>query len=312
MCVVERDQHLSGRAIGAHQSSKATGPVIRVHGEVAQTHFFLSTLHPIQILFVVNVDVDVDVDVDGLPPVAVRCKLRYMSEKSSNISKRRRTARAKDNADYVAKRAEVLGAAATLFKEQGFHSTRLVDVAREAGLDRATIYYYAGSKEELLQDIVGGVLDTAISAAEALRADETLTGMHRLHTIFLTLMTSYEENYPATFVYIQEQMHQVGVQETEWAQAIVKRTRLFDRMLIEFIQQGISEGDLRSDIPPRVHENALFGMLNWTHRWFVPGKGLTGPEVAEYFWSIYTGGALTDSGRSKARNTAPILRAVTG
>lgn len=234
-----------------------------------------------------------------------------MDDKSSNISKRRRTARAKDNADYVAKRAEVLGAAATLFKQQGFHSTRLVDVAREAGLDRATIYYYAGSKEELLQDIVGGVLDTAIAAAEEFRANAALTGMQRLHHIFVTLMASYEENYPATFVYIQEQMHQVGVQETEWAQAIMKRTRLFDRMLIDFIQEGIDEGDLRSDIPPRLHENALFGMLNWTHRWFVPGGGLTGRQVAETFWSIYTGGALTEVGRSKILASSPVLSAVT-
>lgn len=222
-----------------------------------------------------------------------------MDDKSSNISKRRKSARAKDNADYVAKRAEVLGAAATLFKEQGFHSTRLVDVAREAGLDRATIYYYAGSKEELLQDIVGGVLDTAIAAAETLRSDAQLSGLQRLYHIFVTLMKSYEENYPATFVYIQEQMHQVGVQETEWAQEIMKRTRLFDRMLLDFIGEGIAQGDLRADIPPRLHENALFGMLNWTHRWFVPGGGLTGGQVAESFWSIYTGGALTKAGRAK-------------
>lgn len=235
-----------------------------------------------------------------------------MNDKSSNISKRRRTARAKDSADYVAKRAEVLGAAATLFKQQGFHSTRLVDVAREAGLDRATIYYYAGSKEELLQDIVGGVLDTAIAAAQELGADVTLTGMQRLHQIFVILMTSYEENYPATFVYIQEQMHQVGVQETEWAKAILKRTRLFDQMLINFIKEGIEEGDLRSDIPPRLHENALFGMLNWTHRWFVPGGGLTGRQVAETFWSIYTGGALTDSGRKKMGTSDPLLSVVNG
>lgn len=247
-----------------------------------------------------------------MPPTCVECKFGGMNDKSSNISKRRRTARAKDSADYVAKRAEVLGAAATLFKQQGFHSTRLVDVAREAGLDRATIYYYAGSKEELLQDIVGGVLDTAIAAAEELRSNAALTGMQRLHQIFVILMTSYEENYPATFVYIQEQMHQVGVQETEWAQLIMKRTRLFDRMLIDFIKEGIEDGDLRSDIPPRLHENALFGMLNWTHRWFVPGGSLTGRQVAESFWSIYTGGALTDAGRAKMLPSPPVLSAVSG
>jgi hypothetical protein len=105
-------------------------------------------------------------------------------------------------------------------------------------------------------------------------------------------MVSYEENYPATFVYIQEQMHQVGAQETAWAQKIMKKTRAFDQTLIGFIRGAMEEGDLRNTVPVRLVENALFGMLNWTHRWFVPGGGMTGREVAEAFWSIFCGGML--------------------
>ena len=68
--------------------------------------------------------------------------------KVSNISRRRRSAQSDGGADYVAKRTELLRIAARLFKEQGYQSTRLVDIAKEAGLDRATVYYYVGSKEE--------------------------------------------------------------------------------------------------------------------------------------------------------------------
>lgn len=215
-------------------------------------------------------------------------------ELTSNISKRRRSARADGSADYAAKRAELLKIAAKLFKEQGFQSTKLADIAREAGMDRATVYYYAGSKEELFHETVEGVLDANISAARNLVADTGLRAIDRLHTIFVTLMMSYEENYPATFVYIQEQMHQVGTEETAWAQEIMKKTRGFDRTLLSFIKASIDEGDLRSDIPPRLVENALFGMLNWTHRWFVPDGGMTGREVAEAFWSIFADGMKTD------------------
>lgn len=62
-------------------------------------------------------------------------------------------------------------------------------------------------------------------------------------------MVSYEENYPATFV-LQEQMHQVGSEETIWAQEIMKKTRRFDQMLLGFIREAIASGELRSDIPP--------------------------------------------------------------
>jgi AcrR family transcriptional regulator len=210
--------------------------------------------------------------------------------KVSNISRRRRSAQSDGSADYAAKRGELVRIAARLFKEQGFQSTRLIDIAREAGLDRATVYYYVGSKEELFQEAVEDVLVVNMAEAEKLMADASLSWLERLHAIFVRLMVSYEENYPATFVYIQEQMHQVGAEETAWAQEIMKKTRRFDHLLITFIREAIAGGELRADIPPRLVENALFGMLNWTHRWFIPGGGMTGQQVAEAFWSIFIGG----------------------
>ena len=220
----------------------------------------------------------------------------------SKISKRRTSAKSDGSADYAAKRAELLGIAAKLFREQGYQQTKLADIAREAGLDRATIYYYAGSKEELFHETVEGVLDASIKKATELRDNVTLRSIERLHTIFVALMESYEANFPATFVYIQEQMHQVGAEETAWAQEIMKKTRSFDQMLLDFIGGAIEEGDLRSGVPLRLVENALFGMLNWTHRWFVPGRGMSGREVAEAFWSIFANGML-----EKRSETAGII-----
>lgn len=227
----------------------------------------------------------------------------------SNISKRRRLALEDGGADYAAKRNELVRIAARLFKEQGFQSTRLIDIAREAGMDRATVYYYVGSKEELFHETVEGVLDANIATAEALIADPSLRAIDRLHQIYIGLMTSYEDNYPATFVYIQEQMHQVGAEETAWAQEIMKKTRAFDRTLLGFIREAMAEGDLRSDIPVRLVENALFGMLNWTHRWFEPGRGMTGQQVAEAFWSIFASGMVASAPVTKARPKRKAARA---
>jgi AcrR family transcriptional regulator len=217
----------------------------------------------------------------------------------SNISRRRRSAQADGSADYAAKRTELLRIAAKLFKEQGFQSTRLIDIAREAGLDRATVYYYVSSKEELFQETVEVILDVNIAGAKELIADKSLRSIDRLHAIFVKLMMSYEENYPATFVYIQEQMHQIAFEETAWAREILKKTRAFHQMLLGFITGAIEERDLRDDIPARLVENALFGMLNWTHRWFVPGRGMSGKQIAEAFWSIFSNGMSKDAKSSR-------------
>jgi AcrR family transcriptional regulator len=221
----------------------------------------------------------------------------------SNISRRRRTAQSDGSADYAAKRLELLRIATKLFKERGFQSTKLADIAQAARLDRASIYYYVSSKEELFHESVEGVLDESIKLARKLLADEQLRSIERLHRIYVALMVSYEENYPATFVYIQEQMHQVAGDETAWAQEIMTKTRAFDQILLGFIRGAIEAGDLRADILPRLVENALFGMLNWTHRWFVPGGGMSGKEVGEALWSIFTDGMLMDATGGSAKLT---------
>jgi TetR/AcrR family transcriptional regulator, cholesterol catabolism regulator len=224
-------------------------------------------------------------------------------KRMSNISRRRRTAQSDGSADYAAKRVELLGIAIRLFKERGFQSTKLADIAQAAGLDRASIYYYVSSKDELFHESVEGVLDESIKLAKKFLADGHLRSIERLRRIYVALMVSYEENYPATFVYIQEQMHQVAGDETAWAQEIMTKTRAFDQILLGFIRGAIEEGDLRADLLPRLVENALFGMLNWTHRWFVPGGGMSGKEVGEALWSIFTNGMLMNASVGSAKLT---------
>jgi len=232
----------------------------------------------------------------------------YSVKRTSKISRRRRTAQSDGSADYAAQRVELLRIAAKLFKEKGFQSTTLADIAQEAGLDRASVYYYVGSKEELFHESVQGVVDDSITLAKKLLSDEKLSSLERLHWIYIALMVSYEENYPATFVYIQEQMHEVAVEETAWAQGMMKKMRAFDQILLGFIRGAIEEGDLRADVSPRLVENALFGMLNWTHRWFVPGGGMTGQQIAETFWAIFTRGMLKDTSNSPQKLTEADLR----
>ena len=210
--------------------------------------------------------------------------------KLSNISRRRRSAIVEGSADYSARRGELVRIAALLFKEQGYQSTKLADIARVAGLDRATIYYYVGSKEELFRAAVEGVLDNNMAEGSRLLADSSLSWLERLRAVYVGLMVSYEENYPATFVYIKEQMHEIGAEESAWAQEITIKTRAFDQLLIGLIREAIAAGELRADISPRLVEHALFGMLNWTHRWFEPGGAMSGRQVAEAFWSIFIEG----------------------
>lgn len=217
----------------------------------------------------------------------------YIMANGSNISRRRKSALQDGKEEYAAKRAELVEIAARLFRDKGYQATRLADIAAEAGMDRASVYYYVGSKEELFRTSVEGILDQNLQSAIEIKADARLSVSQKIRQIFMILMRSYEENFPHMYVYIQEQMHQVAKDESAWSQEMMRKTRKFEALVIEMLEEGVEAGTIRGDIPVRLLSNSLFGMFNWTHRWYAPGRALTYSEVAEAFVSIFLEGAVS-------------------
>lgn len=52
----------------------------------------------------------------------------------------------------------ILQTAARLFLENGFQKVSIDDIAKEAGLTKASVYYYFGSKAELFKEVMVGML----------------------------------------------------------------------------------------------------------------------------------------------------------
>ena len=69
---------------------------------------------------------------------------------SSNIARRRLERRAAVGRRSDERWASILSAATTVFREHGYEKATLEDIANEVGINRATLYYYVGTKEELL------------------------------------------------------------------------------------------------------------------------------------------------------------------
>lgn len=63
-------------------------------------------------------------------------------------------ARPKD-ADPEATRAALLDAAEEEFADRGFHGTRMVAIAKRAGVTHGLLHYYFDSKERLYEEVVG-------------------------------------------------------------------------------------------------------------------------------------------------------------
>jgi AcrR family transcriptional regulator len=207
----------------------------------------------------------------------------------SGIQRRRNAALAEGSKEYRKRRLELVSAAADVFRERGYADATLNDIAARVGADRASLYYYFGGKEELFREAVRGVVESNLKEVARIMASDAGPD-RKLRLIVNTLISSYERNYPHMYVYIQEEMRRVGVEDTDWAREMTAYTREFEASTIGLVKECIVAGIFRSDVRADLAINALYGMLQWTHRWFVPGPDLSAVEMADAFWTIFVDG----------------------
>jgi AcrR family transcriptional regulator len=223
-----------------------------------------------------------------------------MSDRTaSHISQRRATAREHSGKDYSAKRAELIRAAADVFREKGLAAATLNDVAAKVGTDRASVYYYFGSKDELFQECITETVVLNLQRAEEI-ISRGLSPRKQLEALIAMLIDSQVEHYPYMYVYMQEDMARAASQEADWAKNMVANTRKLEQFFLNTIAAGIKDGSFRSDLSVALIANSIFGMTQWTHRWWVPGESRYGAEdLIRSFTAVLTEGI---DAKGKAQN----------
>lgn len=201
----------------------------------------------------------------------------------SGIAQRRAAAKDDGNAGYLERRREILEAAARVFKSKGLQGASLGDIAAESGADRASLYYYVGSKEELFHEVVRGAAESNLAAARAIHDGEG-TAPEKIRALMESLMESYAANYPILYVFVQENLSHVPPKHREWAADMRQVNRDYERIVVDLVEQGLRAGTLRSAAPAWVVAYGIMGMLGWTNRWFHPGESAaTAAEIASAF-----------------------------
>lgn len=206
----------------------------------------------------------------------------------SGIGARRSAALEEGGPAYIARRDEIIKAAAHVFRERGVEAATLRDIAEATDTDRATLYYYVGSKEELLQEIVRQALAQDIATAQAVKRSRAST-KDKIAALIEAMVKGYDANYPHMHVYIED-LGRISRQGTEWSTDVIAQTREYESILRSILAKGQRDGTLRKDLPVELCAMALFGMVNWMHRWYRPNLRWSPEEVAKTFTEIYLSG----------------------
>lgn len=182
--------------------------------------------------------------------------------------------------DHNGRRMELVLAAATLFRDQGYERTTVRDLGNAVGLQSGSLFYHFRSKEEILVAVMAlGItrtteqLEAALDSAADLRAK--LSALFHVH-----LNSLLGDNQAALEVMLYEWR---SVSDEARPGLIVLRDRyeaLWQGVLDEAAQAGLVKQDTH------LLRRTLLGSLHWSVQWFREDGELSVDALAEHMLEL--------------------------
>jgi len=178
--------------------------------------------------------------------------------------------------------------AQNLFRTKGYAATSMRDLAKEIGIEPASIYSHVKSKEALLQKICFRIADDFFDALQnvlkkELSAEEKLSAAIDAHVAVIL------NNLDATTVFFHEWKH---LSEPSLSEFKSLRNK-YEKQFRSIIEAGIESGEF-DDVDAHVSIKLLFAMLNSIHEWYNPKGKLKQKEIVRNIVETFVRGVVND------------------
>lgn len=181
--------------------------------------------------------------------------------------------------------ARLLDTASTLFARRGFSNTSVREIAEAVGIEKASIYHYLNSKEELSFEIshaahvhlstgVQQALDAARSPADKLFA---------LIVAHVTCLLQHQDWHATA----NEQLTAI---EPARRNTIITLRDTYEAQVRAAISSAQAAGLLRDDIPAKWLGMILLGMMTHIYPWYEPGRDIAPAELGAVIAHLFLTG----------------------
>lgn len=191
------------------------------------------------------------------------------------------------------KQEEIFSAAVRIFKQKGYHATSMQDLADAVGLQKASLYHYISSKEDLLLAVcerATGAFTEHLTRLAAAPAAPTAKLAQAIESYLVALCEQLE----LFTVYLREQPFFSGREKTRLRAQGEQHAQVIE----EILEEGVRAGEFRAlDVKMTAH--AIVGMCNWLYQWYSPEGDLTPPEIAAIFSELVINGLIAPAPRRR-------------
>jgi TetR/AcrR family fatty acid metabolism transcriptional regulator len=154
------------------------------------------------------------------------------------------------------RRRQILEAAIRVFARQGFHSTRVSDIADEAGMSYGLVYHYFTSKDEVLDTVFLDRWNILLAAIGEIDAGDQ-PPREKLHDIASFIVDSYRHDPDVMKVIIVEVTRAAN---SFGARHLAQIREAFDG-IAQIVESAQRSGEFRDSVTPAFAALAFYGAI---------------------------------------------------
>jgi AcrR family transcriptional regulator len=188
----------------------------------------------------------------------------------------------------------IIDTALLLFEEYGFHAVTVDRIVKESGSSKGGFYHNFKSKDELLYTVHDSFITYILDKAEDayFRYD---TPAERLYETVKSFVMMFELYRPHVTVFYQESLYL----SQDYFVTIKRKRNRYKQMMFRLVEEGIQCGEFRKEIPVPITSMAIFGMTNWTYKWYKETGQYSIKEIADIYADIVMNAVLTKEASMK-------------
>lgn len=157
----------------------------------------------------------------------------------------------------IDKRRQILDAAIRVFARQGFHATRVADIADEAGVAYGLVYHYFKSKDEVLNELFSERWSLLLTAIEEADRSGDLSPRAKLEAVAGFIVDSYRHDPELMKVIIVE----VTRAANSFGRTHLPEIRRAYDSIAKIVADGQAQGAFRGDIDPTFASMSFYGAI---------------------------------------------------
>jgi len=157
---------------------------------------------------------------------------------------------------YPPGRIKIADAFIALLEQKEFSAITTAEIARNAGVTEALIYKYFEDKRGLLHQVLKEYLEQYLVQFE--RDLKGIRGaLNKIRKLIWGHISVYSSNRVFAKILFLEVRNHLDYYTSETYELI----RAYSKILLEIIEEGVRDGEIRSDIPPKLIRQVIFGSI---------------------------------------------------